>query len=80
MEWLSACSRPGCGPEDFEIVPPKRRSLDTKLLPVLRVILRGDVATRVGTAIDEKGKERPAKLLSGRTVLCMVYKEFEPNG
>eukprot|EP00972_Heterocapsa_arctica_P044175 6520946-Heterocapsa_arctica.AAC.1 len=52
--------------------------MDAKLQSALRDILKGDLAVRVGKAMDAKADE--GRLLSGRATLWMLYNEFEPDG
>eukprot|EP00972_Heterocapsa_arctica_P067960 10033148-Heterocapsa_arctica.AAC.1 len=52
--------------------------MGSKLQSALRDILKGDLAVRVGTAMDSKSDE--GRLLSGRATLRLLYNEFEPDG
>eukprot|EP00972_Heterocapsa_arctica_P030107 4435985-Heterocapsa_arctica.AAC.1 len=69
MAWLCEIVVPGSHPDDFTTVEGKWRSLDTKLLAVLKGIYKGTLQTRLATAMDRA--QREGRLLSGRTALCM---------
>eukprot|EP00972_Heterocapsa_arctica_P042978 6335870-Heterocapsa_arctica.AAC.1 len=78
MAWLCETVVPGSHPDDFMAVEGRWRSLDTKLLAVLKGVYKGTLQMRLATAMDRAQKD--GRLLSGRTALCMVNKMFEPNG
>ena len=76
--WLAECHFPGSKPSDFEEVSRKWRSFDAKLQKALRDIITGDLARRVGVAMDIRLAK--GQLLSGRATLSMLYGDFEPDG
>eukprot|EP00972_Heterocapsa_arctica_P084338 12423744-Heterocapsa_arctica.AAC.1 len=69
MAWLCETLVPGSHPDDFMAVEGRWRSLDTKLLAVLKGVYKGTLQTRLATAMDRAQKD--GRLLSGRTALSM---------
>eukprot|EP00972_Heterocapsa_arctica_P003652 544269-Heterocapsa_arctica.AAC.1 len=65
-------------PDDFDEVDSPWVALDAKLQVALKHIIKGDLLVRVGNAMDVKTRQND--ILSVRATLCMIAKEFEPNG
>eukprot|EP00972_Heterocapsa_arctica_P021956 3229760-Heterocapsa_arctica.AAC.1 len=76
--WLSACLVKGSKPCDFGAVLPQWRSFDAKLATAIRAVLHGDLLVRVNTLLDAAMLN--GRLVSGRAMLCAVFRNFKPTG
>eukprot|EP00972_Heterocapsa_arctica_P037953 5586254-Heterocapsa_arctica.AAC.1 len=68
----------GSVPEDFAFIEPKWRSFDAEVATAFKAVVKGDLEVRISQQMDICNSR--GKCLSGRGMLCMLYREFEPNG
>eukprot|EP00972_Heterocapsa_arctica_P018771 2775605-Heterocapsa_arctica.AAC.1 len=54
------------------------RSFDANLATALKAVVKGDLEVRSSRQMDIQNAK--GKTLSGRGMLCMLYREFEPSG
>eukprot|EP00972_Heterocapsa_arctica_P013206 1940725-Heterocapsa_arctica.AAC.1 len=68
----------GSHPDDFAAIAPKWRSFDAKVATAIKAVVKGPLEVRIATQMDIANSR--GKTLSGRCMLCMLFREFEPNG
>eukprot|EP00972_Heterocapsa_arctica_P012962 1904799-Heterocapsa_arctica.AAC.1 len=76
--WLCQVGEKGSIPDDFVYIEPKWRSSDAKLATAIKAVVKGDLEVRIAQQMDICNSR--GKSLSGRGMLCMLYREFEPKG
>jgi hypothetical protein len=76
--WLHKASVRGAHPDDFIVIDTKWRSFDAKVATALKAVVKGPLEVRIATAMDLALSV--GKTLSGRSMLCMLFRWFEPNG
>eukprot|EP00972_Heterocapsa_arctica_P000330 47313-Heterocapsa_arctica.AAC.1 len=76
--WLCETDVRGSHPDDFSVVATKWRSFDAKLATAIKAVVKGPLEVRVATQMDLAISR--GKTMSGRAMLCMMFRYFEPNG
>uniref|UniRef100_UPI0025913F09 zinc finger CCCH domain-containing protein n=1 Tax=uncultured Marinobacter sp. TaxID=187379 RepID=UPI0025913F09 len=76
--WIHECDITGTVPGSFSVVDPKWASFDARLATAIKQVAKGSLEDRIQTAIDRALLE--GKMNSGRTMLCMLFRHFQPNG
>ena len=77
-EWIASVFAEGRSPSDFATTASAYASIDAKLGESLAKIVKGDLATRLGTMTDEM-LDKEGRLPGGRFILRLVVEEFLPN-
>eukprot|EP00972_Heterocapsa_arctica_P059853 8828191-Heterocapsa_arctica.AAC.1 len=54
------------------------RSFDAKVAIAIKAVVKGTLEVRIATAMDKANSR--GETLSGRGMLCVLFREFEPNG
>ena len=76
--WLCETDVRGSHPDDFSVVATKWQSFDAKLAIAIKATVKGPLEVRVATQMDKAISL--GQTMSGRSMLCMMFRYFEPNG
>ncbi len=77
-KWLFETDHRTADPDDFVDVDPTWASFDARLATAIKAVAKGPLETRMQGAIDRALTR--GEMVSGRSMLCMFFRHFEPNG
>jgi hypothetical protein len=77
-KWLWETENKDSKPEDFMDVDPEWASFDARLAKAMKAVVKGPLETRMQGALDRALAK--GEMVSGRSMLCMFFRHYEPNG